>query len=168
MRVTTDVQTITLGPVVGGGQTIGRLPDGRKVFVWGGLPGEVAEIQVTKRKNSYAEAVVTNIVAPSEYRIPAEDEESYLSTSPWQIYSFEAEEASKVSLIEQAFALHKVELPGRRVFFGTRLAFGTLRYQIGVDTTPSGSGSCIARAVRLLACSRRDRRQDAARMVPNA
>lgn len=31
---------VTLDKIVGGGQTLGLLPNGKKIFVWGGLPRE--------------------------------------------------------------------------------------------------------------------------------
>lgn len=103
-------EDVTLGSIVGGGQTIATLADGRKVFVWGGVPGERVTIQLTRKKRNYGEGIVTAVLEPSEQRVEPEDE-AYLSTSPWQIYSFEAEEDYKKSLIEEAFELHKVKLP---------------------------------------------------------
>lgn len=109
-KFTPIIEDVTLGPVVGGGQTIATLSDGRKVFVWGGLPGERVTIEVTKKKRSYGEGIVTQVLEASDQRVAPEDE-AYLSTSPWQIYSFEAEEDHKRALIEEAFALHHVTLP---------------------------------------------------------
>ncbi|HMQ09147.1 MAG TPA: TRAM domain-containing protein, partial [Candidatus Nanoperiomorbaceae bacterium] len=83
-----STETITLDKIVGGGQTIGELPDGRKVFVWGGLPGETVTIQLTKLKKSYAEGIVTEVITASPDRIEPRDSEAYLSTSPWQIMNF--------------------------------------------------------------------------------
>ena len=37
-------ETITLEKIVGGGQALGTLADGRKAFVWGGLPGETVTL----------------------------------------------------------------------------------------------------------------------------
>ena len=41
--------TIQLEKIVGGGQALGTLDDGRKAFVWGGLPGETVTIRITKK-----------------------------------------------------------------------------------------------------------------------
>lgn len=103
--------TVTLDKVVGGGQTLGTLEDGRKLFVWGGLPGETVEIQLTKKKASYAEGIVTNVLVPSNQRVAPQDPGSYLSTSPWQIMTFDAEQHYKAALIEEAFELHDIVLP---------------------------------------------------------
>ena len=103
--------TVTLDKVVGGGQTLGTLEDGRKLFVWGGLPGETVEAQLTKKKASYAEGIVTNVLVPSNQRVAPQDPGSYLSTSPWQIMTFDAEQHYKAALIEEAFELHDIVLP---------------------------------------------------------
>lgn len=104
-------KTLTLDKIVGGGQTLGQLDYGKKAFVWGGLPGETVEIQVTKKKSSFIEGVVTDVNVPSAERIEPADPESYLSTSPWQIMTFDAEQHYKSALIEEAFELHDIVLP---------------------------------------------------------
>lgn len=104
-------ETINLEKIVGGGQTLGTLADGRKAFVWGGLPGETVTVNVTKSKSKYVEAIVTQVEKASEERVAPRDSESYLSTSPWQIMSFDSEEHYKAALIEEAFELHDIVLP---------------------------------------------------------
>lgn len=104
-------ETITLEKIVGGGQSLGTLGDGRKAFVWGGLPGETVTINVTKKKSKFVEGVVTAVEKSSTERVVARDPESYLSTSPWQIMSFDAEGHYKAALIEEAFELHDIVLP---------------------------------------------------------
>lgn len=104
-------KTLTLDKIVGGGQTLGQLDYGKKAFVWGGLPGEKVEIQVTKKKSSFIEGVVTQVIEPSAERIEPADGESYLSTSPWQIMTSAAEQHYKAALIEEAFELHDIVVP---------------------------------------------------------
>jgi 23S rRNA (uracil1939-C5)-methyltransferase len=104
-------KTLTLEKIVGGGQTLGQLDYGKKAFVWGGLPGEKVEIEVTKKKSSFLEGVVTDVLEPSAERVTPTDEESYLSTSPWQIMTFDAEQHYKAALIEEAFELHDIVIP---------------------------------------------------------
>lgn len=103
--------TVNLEKIVGGGQSLATMEDGRKLFVWGGLPGEQVSVQLTKRKSSYAEGVVTEVLKPSKNRVEPKDKTSYLSTSPWQIMDFDAEQAYKDQLILEAFSLHKIILP---------------------------------------------------------
>lgn len=42
--------------------------DGMVIFVDGGVPGDVADILITRKKNNYAEGHVTNIKNPSKDR----------------------------------------------------------------------------------------------------
>lgn len=102
---------LTLEKIIGGGQALGQLDYGKKALVWGGLPGEKVEIQVTKKKSSFVEGIVTDVIEPSPERIEPVDSESYLSTSPWQIMTFEAEQHYKAALIEEAFELHNIVVP---------------------------------------------------------
>lgn len=102
---------VTLDKIVGGGQALGTLEGGRKLFVWGGLPGEKVQVQMTKKKSNLAEGIVEEVYTPSAERVLPRDENSYLSTSPWQIMSFDAEQHYKAALIEEAFELHDIVLP---------------------------------------------------------
>jgi 23S rRNA (uracil1939-C5)-methyltransferase len=103
--------TVKLDKFVPGGQAIGILPDGKKVFVWGGLPGETVEVEITKSKKSYAEAVAGVTLIKNEHRIAPRDE-CYLATSPWQIMDYEYELEQKALLIMEAFRQEGVSLPG--------------------------------------------------------
>ncbi len=103
--------TIQLEKIVGGGQALGTLDDGRKAFVWGGLPGETVTVRITKKKSHFVEGVVTEVLTASPERITPRDPESYLSTSPWQIMPLASEQHYKAALIEEAFELHDIVLP---------------------------------------------------------
>ena len=111
MKNFTTYESIPFSHIVGGGQTIGQLPNGKKVFAWGVLPGETATIQQTKKKSNFIEAIATSIETPSDERIEPQDPDSYLSTSPWQIMEFARESHYKSALIEEAFELHDIVLP---------------------------------------------------------
>ena len=104
--------TITLEKIVGGGQALGQLADGRKAFVWGGLPQETVVVRLTKQKSRFVEGVVTEVITPSPVRTAAQDPDSYLSTSPWQIMTPQAEQHYKAALIAEAYSLHSITLPG--------------------------------------------------------
>ena len=107
-------ETIKLDKIVPGGQAMGQLADGRKVFVWGGLAGEVVEVQLTKLKKSYAEAVVTDVLQPSSDRIEPRDE-CYLSTSPWQIMKEAAEIGYKSDAVVESFQQADLTLPRQEI-----------------------------------------------------
>ena len=117
-------ETLTLEKIVGGGQALGTLADGRKCFVWGGLPGETVTVRITKKKSHLVEAVVEEVISPSPNRIQPRDPDSYLSTSPWQIMPLEVEQAYKAQLIDDAFTLHNVTLPGEIDIYCDDVAYG--------------------------------------------
>ena len=116
-------ETLRLEKIVGGGQAIGTLDDGRKAFVWGGLPKELVTIRVTKKKSHFVEGIVTEIIEESPERITPKDENSYLSTSPWQIMPMSSEQFQKISLIEEAFSLHNITLPEQIKVFSDGVEF---------------------------------------------
>ena len=117
-------ETLTLEKIVGGGQALGMLADGRKCFVWGGLPGETVTVRITKKKSHLVEAVVDEAISPSPDRIQPHDPDSYLSTSPWQIMPLEVEQTYKAQLIDDAFALHGVALPAAIDIYCDNVAYG--------------------------------------------
>lgn len=118
------LETIHLDKIVGGGQALGTLADGRKCFVWGGLPGETVTVRITKKKSHLVEAVVEEVISPSPDRIQPRDPDSYLSTSPWQIMPLEVEQTYKAQLIDDAFALHNVTLPAAIDIYCDNVAYG--------------------------------------------
>ena len=117
-------ETLTLEKIVGGGQALGTLADGRKCFAWGGLPGETVTVRVTKKKSHFIEAVVEGVISPSPDRIQPRDPDSYLSTSPWQIMPLEVEQTYKAQLINDAFTLHNVTLPVAIDVYCDNVAYG--------------------------------------------
>lgn len=106
-----SIHTVTLEKIVGGGQTLGTLDDGRKLFAWGGLPGETVNVLQTKKKSRYIEGIVSEVISTSSERGTPRDPDSYLATSPWQIMHFDREQHYKAALIEEAFELHDIVLP---------------------------------------------------------
>lgn len=136
---------VTLDKVIGGGQALGTLPDGRKLFAWGGLPGERVLVQPTRKKSHYIEGIVSEVLTLSPERVAPHDNESYLATSPWQIMTFTAEQRYKAQLIQEAFELHHIalkELPelysdGREYHYRNKVEFswyGETDATSGTDT----------------------------------
>lgn len=109
--MTSDMnEVVTISKLVHGGQGLGELSDGRKVFVWNALPGETLRIRLIKQKRSYAEAIAEEVITSSDERITPK-ESNYLATSPWQMMSFEAENKHKKTIVEELFTHQKVVLP---------------------------------------------------------
>ena len=61
---------VTLSTWAYGGDAMGRLPDGRAVFVPYTLPGERVRIRLTEVKSHYARGEVVSIIEPSPDRVP--------------------------------------------------------------------------------------------------
>jgi len=104
------IETVRLDKIVPGGQSIGILPDGRKIFVWGALPNETARVELTKMKKSYAEGIAIEILESASERIAPRDHDAYLSTSPWQVMNYRYELQQKSLLIKEAFAQEHIAI----------------------------------------------------------
>ena len=100
-----------------GGQALGTLENGKKIFAWGVLPNETAKIQITKNKSSFVEGFAVEIFEKSAERIAPKDKESFLSTSPWQIFNFDFEQKTKQELIFESFRQEKIELKNQEEFY---------------------------------------------------
>ena len=67
----TSQHEIILEKLTYGGEAMGRLSDGRAVFVPFGLPGETVRIQLTQEKQNFARGEILEILKPSADRIQA-------------------------------------------------------------------------------------------------
>ncbi len=83
------IENIKIEKLIFGGQGLAHV-DGKVVFVWNALPGEMVDIEIVKKKKDYLEAIAINVVEASSERVKPKDEH-FLSTSPWQIMSYETE-----------------------------------------------------------------------------
>ena len=104
------MEEVSISKLVNGGQGLGELADGRKVFVWNALPGETVQVRVIKKKRSYVEAIAEEIGQASSERL-APREENYLATSPWQMMTFAAENKYKAEIVRELFTHEGVNLP---------------------------------------------------------
>jgi len=101
---------IRVEKIIPGGQSLGTNEDGKKIFFWNVLPGEVVEeYEVTKNKSHYQEAIAIKISNPSQYRVEPLDE-CYLSTSPWQIIDYTHELQLKQELVTEIFREHHINI----------------------------------------------------------
>ena len=96
--------------IIPGGQALGTLEDGKKIFFWNALPDEeVVKYDITKNKSHFVEAIATEISHPSTFRVPAKDA-CFLSTSPWQIIDFNYELKLKQELVVEMFREHQIDI----------------------------------------------------------
>lgn len=85
------------------GQGIATLSDGKKIFLWNALKDEeITSYKLIKSKNSFDEGIALEFKTKSENRIEPKDEQ-YLSTSPWQILTDEAEIKEKTNILKELY-----------------------------------------------------------------
>ena len=85
------------------GQGIATLSDGKKIFLWNALKDEeITSYKLIKSKNSFDEGIALEFKTKSENRIEPKDEQ-YLSTSPWQILTDEAETREKTNVLKELY-----------------------------------------------------------------
>ena len=102
---------IEVDKIIPGGQALGTLQDGKKIFFWNALPNEtVSEFNITKNKSHYAEAIATKVFNHSPFRVQPMDD-CFLSTSPWQIIDYNYELQLKSELIVEIFKEHHIDIP---------------------------------------------------------
>ncbi len=101
---------IQINKIIPGGQALATLDDGKKVFFWNALPGEIIEeYEITKQKSHFLEAIATKISQPSKFRVEPKDD-CYLSTSPWQIIDWNYENQLKAELVTEIFHEHHINI----------------------------------------------------------
>jgi 23S rRNA (uracil1939-C5)-methyltransferase len=103
------IKSIMLEKLVHGGQSIAMLTNGKKLFAWGGLPGENVSVRALKQKSTYVEGIVDEVIKASKDRIEPKEPLVFLSTSPWQIMSIDAENKAKQSILEETFSREGLE-----------------------------------------------------------
>lgn len=59
---------VELHGMAGGGEGVARTPDGRALFVAGGLPGEVVRVAITEVRRRHARGELVEVVAPADAR----------------------------------------------------------------------------------------------------
>lgn len=99
------ITRVKIEKLVFGGQALGRASDqtsDKVYFVWNALPGEIVDVEVTRKKKNFCEGYAVAVIEPSPLRV-AGVEEHYLSCSPWQILSPANEQDWKIKLGQEAY-----------------------------------------------------------------
>ncbi len=106
----TENTSIKIEKLIPGGQALGILPSGKKIFFWNALPGEiVTKYNTIKTKSNFDEAVMLSIIHPSPFRVKPKDD-CFLATSPWQILDYHYELNQKQSLVVEIFKEHHISI----------------------------------------------------------
>lgn len=104
---------ITLEKLTYGGEAMGRLSDGRAVFVPFGLPGETVRIQLTQEKQNFARGEILEIFKPSADRITAKCKHfTQCGGCHYQNLSYEKQLTAKTDILrDQLQRIGKIENP---------------------------------------------------------
>jgi tRNA/tmRNA/rRNA uracil-C5-methylase (TrmA/RlmC/RlmD family) len=68
-RAVSDPLSVVLHGFAHGGEAVGRMPDGRAVFVGYGIPGETVTVRVTEEHERWCRAQLVDVVEPSDDRV---------------------------------------------------------------------------------------------------
>ncbi|MGZ4198821.1 MAG: 23S rRNA (uracil(1939)-C(5))-methyltransferase RlmD [Thermoleophilia bacterium] len=99
-----DTIELAIDTLAYGGQGIGRV-DGFVVFVRGALPGDVARVEVTRRRSGYAEARLAELITPSARRVPFRcDHPPDAGGCEWQTFDYAAQLEFKHRQVVEALA----------------------------------------------------------------
>ena len=102
--------------IIPGGFGLGTDDDGRKIFLWNALPGEIVlDYEITKKKSHYSEGIAKTIKNPSKHRVEPKDN-IFLSTSPWQIMNYDYELTLKQELVVELFREHNIDIETPEIF----------------------------------------------------
>ena len=106
------LEGVTIEAVAAEGKALVRVDD-MVVFVPFAIPGDVVDIQITKKKHSYAEGEVVRLVQPSPDRIePFCPHFSVCGGCKWQMLPYELQLRAKQQQVMDALTrIGKVELP---------------------------------------------------------
>lgn len=118
------LEQIEITGIAAEGNAIARV-DGLVVFIPYGAPGDVADVQLTRKKHSYAEGRITRLVSPSDRRVePACAHFGVCGGCRWQHLAYEDQLACKQQQVVDALErIAKVQLPEISPIIGSKQIF---------------------------------------------
>ncbi|MEZ4462549.1 MAG: TRAM domain-containing protein [bacterium] len=141
--------TVDVLRVANGGDAVGKLPDGKTVFVRGALPGERIEIDLVEQKKSFARGKLRKIVTPSQDRVePGCEHSARCGGCDYWHTSYENELSLKVNAaVDTLKRIARVELP-EPVVHGAKSHTGWRTRATLTSDRRSGNLGFVARASR--------------------
>jgi 23S rRNA (uracil1939-C5)-methyltransferase len=118
---------------VAGGETLARDVDGRVVFVRGGLPGELVDLQITERNQDWSRGVAVRVYERSEHRMepPCPHRVAGCGGCDWQHLSVPAQRDAKADIARDALR-RTAKLPDAKVVMGPSVSSEDYRTTIRV------------------------------------
>ena len=104
------------------GKTIGKAPDGRVIFMTNTVPGDVVDVQTTKKRKSYFEGTATKFHSLSDKRVePVCQHFGTCGGCKWQHMAYEHQLSYKQKEIENNLRrIGHVELPDVQPILGSQ------------------------------------------------
>lgn len=89
---------------VAGGETLARDEEGRVVFVRGGLPGELVDVEMTEKKPDWSRGVVVAVHEASDHRVqpPCPHRREGCGGCDWQHLTVAAQIGAKADIVRDA------------------------------------------------------------------
>ena len=115
------LENITITGVAAEGKALAKI-EGMVIFVPNCVPGDVVDLQVTKKKHSFMEARVIRIVKPSEVRCEAKCKHfGVCGGCKWQILPYEEQLRYKQQqIVDNLTRIGKIELPEISPILGSK------------------------------------------------
>lgn len=115
------IQGVEITDVAAEGNSIARVND-MVVFIPFGAPGDVADVKLDKKKKSYAEGHIVNMVSPSTLRVEPKCEHfGICGGCRWQHLPYEFQLRCKRQQVEDAMRrIAKVEIPEIKPALGSK------------------------------------------------
>ena len=151
---TYDLRTTTL---VAGGAAFGQLTDGRAVFIEGGAPDELVQVEIIKEDRRWARARVLRVLEPSKDRIIPPFQPSQLGGATWSHITYSAQLRAKENIVRTALErIGKLEHPVILPIIASpeewayrnriELTFGERNGELILGTLASGSDNVVEEA----------------------
>lgn len=107
------------------GKSIAKAPDGRVIFLTDAVPGDIVDVQTTKKRTAYYEGFVTKIHRKSDKRTtPVCEHFGYCGGCKWQHMSYENQLFYKQQEVENNLKrLGKIQLPQMQPILGSQQTY---------------------------------------------
>ncbi len=104
------------------GKSIAKAPDGKIIFIGNAVPGDVVDVQTTRKKKAYYEGTATNFLEYSDKRVePPCKHFSTCGGCKWQFMDYKYQLFYKQKEIENNLVrLGKIELPETTPILGSK------------------------------------------------
>ncbi len=106
------------------GKSVAKI-DGMVIFVDGGVPGDIADVMITRKKNNYAEGHVVTIKKPSENRVePVCQHFGHCGGCKWQNLDYPTQLSFKHKTVADALTrIGKLDIEHLEPIFGNKEAY---------------------------------------------